>query len=124
MKWINFKESVIGRAWRDFWTSKEVVLLREANARLSETNEVLEEELARAQSEIRQLVNAALSEAGRIPLPGVNEQSHPIAHRSRKHLTLHQRRRMDEVRGTRHELEDGKELMDRALEKIARESEK
>ncbi len=77
--------------WRDLWTSKAFAVLEAESERLRETNAVLEQELAAARSEIRGLVNSALSHAGVTPLP-LAEEVKIVTPRIRR-LTFVQRQR-------------------------------
>src|SRR5208283_3551884 len=69
----------------------EGALLRAENARLRETNEVLELELEAVRKDNRALVNAQLKQAGVISLPDIEPA--PQINRVR-HFSLHQRQRL------------------------------
>lgn len=103
---------------RDLLTSKELALTKAENARLAETNAVLEEELAKSRAELRGVINTVLSQAGAAPLPPVAEEApKPIA-RIRK-MTMHQQRRADLIRETRTQAEEAKELAERVKKRMA-----
>lgn len=103
---------------RDLLTSKELALTRAENARLAETNAVLEEELSKTRAELRGVINTVLSQAGVTPLPSVAEEAPKPIQRIR-HLTLHQKRRADLNRETRAQTEEAKELAERVKKRMA-----
>ena len=78
--------------WRDFWTSKEVALLKAENERLKDSNITLAEELAVQQKESRAAVNTLLERAGITPLP-VREEPKPAAIPFQRRLSYHQQQR-------------------------------
>jgi len=107
------------QTWRAVTTSKRTALLEAENARLTETNAVLEDELLELRKENRALLNTILSQAGVTPLPSVEEEKPKPVSRIR-HLTLHQQRRHDEVVRTRTDFTAAAKLHKEVTERIAK----
>jgi len=107
----------LSNLWRRLTTSTETALLRAENRRLKETDLALEDENFRLRADLREATNSLLSQAGVAPLSPSNEEPPKSIARVR-HLTVHQQRRLELVRGTRLALEEGKEMRERVEKKI------
>jgi hypothetical protein len=93
-----------------------LALVESENRLLIETNAALEEENYRLRGEVRALTNSLLSGAGVTPLPPVNEEPPKPIQRIR-HLTVHQERRLNELKAARIAVSEAKELRKRFEEK-------
>lgn len=106
---------------RRFWervSGIRLALVEAENARLVETNQVLELEVAQLRGEVRALENTVLSQAGVAPLPPLADEAVKPAVNRVRHMTLHQQRQHGESKVLREQMQLGKEIRERVEKRV------